>query len=312
MISKKENQLILAVDDTPNILKAIQYILAKAGYSVLTARDGDEAFILIKKERPALVISDIMMPGLDGYELCSRLRSEEATSLIPFIFLSAKDTVNDRIKGIQTGADGYLTKPFHRDELLALIKTVLTRHRIYIEQTMKDGLTALPNRTYLFKSLDNELARAQRYRRNLSVAMMDIDHFKSINDTYGHLFGDKVLIKLAGTLQEEIRRQDILGRYGGDEFMIILPETTGEDAAALMERCRWKVEKIPYEEDSGSSPVSVTISAGIAEFTGGDHSIEDLIDRADRAMYKAKQNGRNRVEIITSDKTNLTPKKELE
>ncbi|MCK5784383.1 MAG: diguanylate cyclase, partial [Desulfobacterales bacterium] len=295
MISKKENQLILAVDDTPNILKAIEYILTKAGYPVLTARDGDEAFILIKKERPALVISDIMMPGLDGYELCSQLRSEEATSLIPFIFLSAKDTVDDRIKGIQTGADGYLTKPFNRDELLALVETVLTRHRIYIEQTMKDGLTALPNRAYLFKTLDNELARARRYRRDLSVVMLDIDHFKLVNDTYGHLFGDKVLLGLAGTLREEIRRQDILGRYGGEEFMIILPETTSDAAAALMKRCLWKVAKIPYKKDSGSSPVSVTISAGIAQFTTDDHSIEDLIGRADRALYQAKDNGRDQV-----------------
>jgi diguanylate cyclase (GGDEF)-like protein len=297
MITKKENQLILAVDDAPNILKAIQYILTKAGYSVLTARDGDEALTLVKREHPALVISDIMMPGLDGYELCSRLRAEEATSLIPFIFLSAKDTVDDRIKGIQTGADAYLTKPFHRDELLALVETVLTRHRIYIEQTMKDGLTALPNRAYLFKALDNELARARRYRRDLSVVMLDLDHFKSVNDTYGHLFGDKVLIKLAGTLREEIRRQDILGRYGGEEFLIILPETAGEAAAALMERCRWKVAEIPYDEDSGSSPVSVTISAGIAEFNPDDHSIEDLIGRADRALYKAKENGRDQVVV---------------
>ena len=111
LIFEKKNQLILAVDDAPNILKAIQYILTKAGYSVLTARDGDEALTLVKRERPALVISDIMMPGLDGYSLCSRLRSERSTYLIPFIFLSAKDTVDDRIKGIQTGADGYLKNP---------------------------------------------------------------------------------------------------------------------------------------------------------------------------------------------------------
>lgn len=297
MNQEEKKELILAVDDAPNILKAIQYILTKAGYPVITSRDGDEAYILIKKERPALVISDIMMPGLDGYELCSRLRSEESTSLIPFLFLTAKDTVDDRIKGIQTGADGYLTKPFNRDELLAQVETVLTRHRIYIEHTMKDALTALPNRAYLFKALDSELARARRYRRDLSIVMLDIDHFKSVNDTYGHLFGDRVLIKLAGTLREEIRRQDILGRYGGEEFMIILPETAGGAAAALMDRCRWKVAEIPYKEDSLSSAVSITISAGIAEFTLDDHSIEDVVVRADRALYKAKKNGRDQVVV---------------
>ena len=301
LIFEKKNQLILAVDDAPNILKAIQYILTKAGYSVLTARDGDEALTLVKRERPALVISDIMMPGLDGYSLCSRLRSERSTYLIPFIFLSAKDTVDDRIKGIQTGADGYLTKPFNRDELLALVETVLIRHRIYTEQTMKDALTALPNRAYLFKSLDDELARARRYRRDLSVVMLDIDHFKSINDTYGHLFGDTVLASLAEALRGETRRQDVLGRYGGEEFLIILPETTGEKAAGLMERCRKKIAAMSYTGDTESSPVSVTISVGITELTGDDHTIKDLIGRADRAMYQAKQEGRNRVKIITAE-----------
>ena len=297
MILQKAKQLILAADDAPNILKAIQYILVKAGYPVLTARDGEEALALIKQEHPALVISDIMMPGLDGYELCSLLRTKQSTSLIPFIFLTAKDTVDDRIKGIQTGADGYLTKPFHREELLALVETVLTRHRIYIEQTMKDELTALPNRAYLFKALDNELARARRYRRSLSVVMLDIDKFKLVNDTYGHLFGDKILIRLTETLLGEVRRQDILGRYGGEEFLIILPETAGKAATALMERCRKKVAGTRYKGDSGSTIVSVTISAGIAEFTADDHSIEDLIGRADRALYKAKENGRDQIAL---------------
>ena len=302
MIEKNINQLILAVDDAPNILKAIQYILTKAGYSVLTARDGDEALTLIKKEKPGLVISDIMMPGLDGYDLCTRLRTDQSTSLIPFIFLSAKETVDDRIKGIQTGADGYLTKPFNRDELLALVETILTRHRIYIEQTMKDELTALPNRAYIFKALDNELARARRYSRNLSIVMVDLDNFKSVNDTFGHLFGDKVLTEIAGVLQGEIRRQDIVGRYGGEEFLIILPETQGEAAAALMERCRSKVGMTQHKGDSRSSSVSVTLSAGIAELTTDDHSIEDLIGRADRALYKAKDNGRDQVVLGEENK----------
>jgi len=297
MIFEKKNQLILAVDDAPNILKAIEYILTKAGYSVLIARDGDEALTLVKQEHPALVISDIMMPGLDGYSLCTRLRSDRTTSLIPFIFLTAKDTVDDRIKGIQTGADGYLTKPFNRDELLALVETVLVRHRIYAEQTMKDALTALPNRAYLFKTLDDELARARRYRRNLSVVMLDIDHFKTINDTYGHIFGDKVLARLAGTLREEIRRQDVLGRYGGEEFLIILPETTKDKAAGLMERCRKKISAMSYTRNTEAPPVSVTISIGITELTGDDNTIENLLARADRAMYQAKQEGRNRVKI---------------
>lgn len=297
MNTENPKQTILVVDDAPNILKALQYILTRAGYFVLTARSGEEALEMIKKERPVLVISDIMMSGVDGYEICSRLRTEQSTSLIPFIFLSAKDTVDDRIRGIRTGADAYLSKPFHRDELLALVKTVLTRHRIYIEQTMKDELTTLPNRAYLSKALDSEMARARRYERPLSIVIMDLDNFKSINDNYGHLFGDKVLIKLAETLRKELRRQDILGRYGGEEFLIILPETGIEKAAVLMERSRKKIANTShnYDGEPKSTEVTVTLSAGITEFSSGDCSIDDLINRADQALYRAKEGGRNRI-----------------
>ena len=297
MNRKKRKELILAVDDEPNILKAIYYILSKAGYPVITARDGEEALTRIKKDRPTLVISDIMMPGLDGYELCARLRSDRPTSLIPFIFLSAKDTVDDRIKGIKTGADAYLTKPFNRKEVLALVETVLQRHKLYIEQTMRDELTGLPNRTYLFKALSDEYARARRYRRALSIAMVDLDNFKVVNDTYGHLAGDRALIRIAGTLKGELRRQDLLGRYGGEEFLVILPETTGREAAVMLERCREKIAKISWKEVISRASLSITLSAGIGELVDADRSIEDLIARADRTMYRAKSEGRNRVVV---------------
>lgn len=297
MNPEDKKELILAVDDEPNILKALHYILTKAGYPIITTRDGEEALTRIKKDRPALVISDIMMPGLDGYELCARLRSDRPTSLIPFIFLSAKDTVDDRIKGIKTGADAYLTKPFNREEVLALVETVIQRHKLYIEQTMRDELTGLPNRTYLFKALSDEYARARRYRRDLSIAMVDLDNFKLVNDTYGHLTGDRALIRIAGTLEEDIRRQDVLGRYGGEEFLVILPETTGREAAVLLERCRKKIARISWQEVIGQASLSVTLSAGIGELVDADRSIEDLIARADRAMYRAKTEGRNRVVV---------------
>ena len=297
MSTAKKSELILAVDDEPNILKALHYILSKAGYSVLIARDGEEALARIRNERPALIISDIMMPSMDGYELCVQLRSDRSTFLIPFIFLSAKDKLDDRIKGIKTGADAYLIKPFNRNELLALVKTVLQRHKLYIEQTMKDELTSLPNRTYLFKSLTDELARARRYKRNLSIVMMDLDNFKTVNDTYGHLTGDRVLIRIARELKNDIRGQDILGRYGGEEFLIILPETTRTAAAVLVERCRRKIAGISWEKELNLPPLAITLSAGITELVSSDHLIEDLIGRADRVMYRAKMDGRNRVAV---------------
>ena len=288
-------RLILTVDDEPHILKALNYMLSQAGYRIISARDGQEALEAVRGRKPALVISDIMMPRLDGYGLCDKLRSQASTALIPFIFLTAKDHTDDRVRGIRTGADGYLTKPFNRDELLALVETVLRRHRVYIEQSMRDELTGLPNRKLLGIILEEEHARARRYRRKLAVAMIDLDHFKRVNDLFGHPVGDRVLIKVSDTLRAAMRRQDRVGRWGGEEFLAILPETGRREAATLLNRCRKNLKSLKFEKDGKELPVEVTLSAGISELNPADCSIAEMIEAADQALYRAKEEGRNRV-----------------
>lgn len=293
----RKSQPILVVDDEPNILKAVHYILSQAGYLVLAARDGEEALDLVARERPALVVSDIMLPGMDGYELCHRLRNRYPDSLTPFIFLSARNSIDDRVKGIRTGADAYLTKPFHREELLAMVEAILNRHLSYAAQMMTDDLTGLLRRAFIFQRLEEEFSRARRYRRPLTVAMIDLDNFKSFNDRYGHPAGDRALMKIARLLQEETRKSDFLGRYGGEEFLVVLPETAAAKGKILLERCREKLARSAGCQEGDAAGVAVTVSAGIAELSGEDRNPADLIERADRLLYRAKAEGRNRMVV---------------
>ncbi len=294
---KQKRNLILVVDDEPHILKAVHYILDRAGYPVLAARDGEEALALFARDRPALVVADIMLPGMDGYELCRRLRKSHPDSLTPFIFLSARDSVDDRVKGIRTGADAYLTKPFHREELLAMVEAVLGRHQSYAEQIMNDDLTGLLNRSYILQRLEEEFARARRYRRPLAAAMIDLDNFKAVNDLCGHPAGDRLLRQIARLLRGEMRKQDFLGRYGGEEFLAVLPETEAAAGAVLLERCRKQVAEITARRGKNSEGIPVTLSAGVTELAAGDKNSHQLIDRADRLLYRAKEEGRDRVAV---------------
>ncbi len=293
----RNSQPILVVDDEPNLLKAVHFILSQAGYPVLAARDGEEALDLVTRERPALVVSDIMLPGIDGYELCRRLRNRYPDSLTPFIFLSARDSIDDRVKGMRTGADAYLTKPFHREELLTMVETILNRHLSYAAQMMTDDLTGLLRRTFIFQRLEQEFSRARRYLRPLTVAMIDLDNFKSFNDHYGHPAGDQALMKIARLLQEEVRNSDFLGRYGGEEFLLALPETTAAEGKILLERCREKLARSSGCQEGETAGTAVTMSAGVTGLSGGDRNPSDLIERVDRLLYQAKAEGRNRVVV---------------
>ncbi len=294
---KRKSHHILVVDDEPHILKAVGYILERAGYPVLSARDGEEALDLVARKRPALVVADIMLPGMDGYELCRRLRSRYPDSLTPFIFLSARDSIGDRVKGMRTGADAYLTKPFHREELLAMVEAILNRHLSYAAQMMTDDLTGLLSRSFIFQRLEEEFVRARRYRRPLAAAMIDLDNFKAVNDRCGHPAGDRALREIARLLRTEMRKSDFLGRYGGEEFLAVLPETAAAEGSILLERCREKMTGISAGPEGETGGIAVTLSAGIAELAAGDSTPSDLVNRADRLLYRAKAEGRNRVAV---------------
>ena len=295
---KEKQELILIVDDEPVILKKLRHIIMVAGYRISSATNGKEAIERVKEEAPDLIISDIMMPEMDGYEFCHHIRSHPSTALLPFIFLTAKDKIDDRIEGIKLGADAYLTKAFHPSELLATVRTALLRHQLYLEQAQMDELTGLLNRKGIMDELTEQITTARQYQRPFSLAMIDLDNFKTVNDRYGHPVGDLVLRQFAELLIREVREEVKVGRWGGEEFLVLLPDILGSDARVLLEVIREKVADFNWEWERGEITVAITISAGIAELRRSDQDTNEIIGRADLALYQAKDRGKNQVTIF--------------
>jgi diguanylate cyclase (GGDEF)-like protein len=287
--------LILIVDDEPNMVQIIEYNLRKAGYETSTANSGTEALESIKAKRPDLIISDVMMPEMDGHELCRIVRDSPATSSIPFFFLTAKGQLSDRIEGLRTGADDYIIKPFEIEELIARVGARLERTKVLRQLAITDGLTGIYNRRYFEERLAEELRRAERFVHPLSVVLLDIDHFKRVNDTYGHLAGDYVLSSFATFLQSNIREVDILARYGGEEMAIIMPETRAEDAMAITRRIAERLKETVFRLEDDGVEIALTFSAGVASFPQHGMNARDIVARVDEAQYRAKKAGRNRI-----------------
>ncbi|HKQ53321.1 MAG TPA: diguanylate cyclase [Pyrinomonadaceae bacterium] len=297
--------LILVADDEAINRQLIQRRLEREGYRVLTARDGGEAVRLAREELPDLVILDVMMPGMDGLDACRALKEDERTRDIPIIFLSARDETEMKVSGLGLGADDYISKPFEAAELVARVhvRIRLKRERDQLrtsaeeaaERAMTDALTGLLNRHALTHTLARESAEARRYTRPLSCLMVDLDDFKTINDTYGHATGDRVLRQIAAVLREAVRGTDTVFRYGGEEFLVLLPETDLAGAGALGEKIRAAVEGRLFGQSARA--FDLTLSIGVASLSG-DESGNDMIARADTALYRAKKRGRNRVETL--------------
>jgi len=293
----EEKAKILIVDDDEFNVDILEQILPPEGYDTISVRSGKEAIEAVKNLNVDLVLLDIMMPDMNGYEVCKIIKTDKKISYIPVIMLTAKKEHSDKIQGLDIGADDYVTKPFHKEELLARIKAML---RIKSIQTrfetisVTDELTMLYNRRYLFQRLDEELSRAKRRKGEFSIIMIDIDHFKKINDTYGHQFGDFVLKNLANIFKSLVRKEDVVARFGGEEFVIICPDESEEGALILAERIR--KESQTYTFVSIGNSTHLTISLGIASFTEGssNDSVDDLIKKVDEALYAAKKAGRNR------------------
>lgn len=289
---------ILIVDDEETNLYALRLILESKGYRCLEACSGPEALQIASAAAPEVVLLDIHMPEMDGYEVCRRLKADARTSAIPIVFLTARYRDHDEIaKGLEAGAHDYVTKPFSAPELLARIGVMVRIQRAEAEArkaSLTDSLTGLYNRRFLHQRLEEEMARSRRHGSPLACVMLDIDHFKSINDSRGHATGDLVLRDVAVILKDHIRRSDIAVRFGGEEFVLVLFSNTMEGARLVAERIRADVEAHNFA--GGETPLRVTISVGISAFPDENvASADDLMRRADAALYQAKEAGRNMV-----------------
>jgi len=307
-VSVEKRFPILIAEDNPVSRMLLEKTLIKAGYEVVSVKNGREVLESFNKRFFPIVITDWMMPGMDGLQLCRTIRKKVFPGYVFIFLLTARDSKDDMIAGLEAGADDYLTKPFNRAELFARLKTA-TRI-LELETSLReaneairilsitDTLTGCYNRAYMDEHLPKELKRAIRYGRPMSLILIDVDHFKAVNDTYGHLAGDQVLKRLVETINESIRGDvDWVARYGGEEFVVVFPETAFEKAKLLAERLRMEVSqrKIPFKEEE----IRITASFGVAGFTSSrsmrDISYEAILSLADKSLYQAKEEGRNRI-----------------
>jgi len=289
------NFTVLVVDDQPDKQTLLKIALQTAGYEVRIANDGVEGLAAVESYPPDLIITDVMMPRMDGYELARRVRANPQTKFIPIIIQSAaRGDAQDLRRGAEVGALGYITDPTDLDLLLARTRTLLD-FKGYLdtceEAAFTDHLTGLANRRRFERQLDREVTRTLRYGRPFCLLLLDIDHFKKVNDTYGHEAGDEAIRYLTKTLQAETRGIDLSARIGGEEFAVILPETDFVGGYDVAERlCRAIREtKVPVVGN-------ITASFGVAEFPVCAATGRELLAVADAAMYEAKRQGRNRVE----------------
>lgn len=297
---------ILVVDDSLFNRKILNDALSPV-YEVLSARNGEEAISLCREEQPPdIVLLDIMIPGMDGHEVCKRLKNDPATKEIPIIFITAMTDVEDETLGLELGAVDYITKPFSIPIVQARVRTHLELKRqrdILRDMTTIDGLTGIPNRRRFDEFLRVEWLRARRNKHPLAVVLADIDEFKAYNDNYGHLKGDEALKAVAEILQEALHRPtDLLARYGGEEFVAVLPETDFKGAVHFGEYMRSAVLDAGVPHAWSSVEESVTISVGVACVVPTSEVSEvALVTAADKQLYRAKEMGRNRVCSIWMD-----------
>jgi two-component system cell cycle response regulator len=296
---------ILVVDDNQDNIEIIATRLRFRGYEILEASDGAQALELVRESAPDLILLDVMLPDIDGYEISRRIKGADDLPFIPIILVTARDSTQDKVAGLDAGADDYLTKPINFPELEARVRSMLRIKRLQDELEEKnrelerlsisDGLTGLFNHRHIHGLLYEEFERVERTKDCMSVAMFDLDRFKSVNDTYGHQAGDRVLIELADVLRETARDVDRLARYGGEEFMALLPETCIEDAAVFVERVRREVARRPFDIGR-AEPLRMTLSAGVATYPHElIDGVETLVRLADEALYAAKAAGRDRI-----------------
>ena len=300
---------VLIADDDPVSRRMLEIWLQKWKFRVTAVQNGLDAWALLQKEdAPSMAILDWMMPGIDGLELCRRIRKQRMESYRYVVLLTAKGGKSDKVTGLEAGADDYLVKPFDLDELRARVRAgrrilklqhqLLHAHEALRFEAAHDRLTGIWNRGAITDLLQRELRRSLRNRDPLGVMMVDVDHFKNVNDSHGHLAGDEVLRQVAQRLAETLRNYDYVGRYGGEEFLAVISSCRPSDLISTAERLRMRVAGEPVNTPNFKLPVTVSIGVASSVPGGSRHEHwEDLVRSADAALYRAKENGRNRVEV---------------
>lgn len=316
MTNSSKPKTILIVDDVAVNIQLLTTYLASASdsYNLISAKDGSQAIAKVRKYQPDLVLLDVMMPKMNGFEVCKVIKSDQQTKFIPVIMVTALNELEDKIKGIDSGADEFLSKPFNKLELLARVRSLLRQKYLHdelqekvieLEKTKEelrqlaitDGLTGLFNYRYFKEQLQQELNRARRHDLYVSLVMIDIDHFKHYNDTNGHPAGDLILREIGRLLKSNIRNIDVAARYGGEEFALVLIETNKASAKIVSEKIRRLIEENVFECEDTQPNGKITISAGVATFPEDARDFDKFIDLADKRLYLAKQAGRNKIII---------------
>lgn len=311
MMNSLEKISVLIAEDDSVSREILRKNLTSWGYEVILTKDGEEAWNAIIQSRSRIIILDWLMPKLNGLDVCRKVRETITDRYTYIILMTAKGDSEDVIEGLTAGADDYITKPFKRPELKARLVTgkriinletqlLDTQKRLH-ELATRDGLTNLWNRSAIFKILEEEVERSSREKTPLGAIMIDIDHFKDINDSCGHLAGDAVLVAISRRLMDNVRPYDKIGRYGGDELLIVLPHSSRENLKIIADRLQKSIEEKKFVIP-GHDPLKVTISIGGTSYDGmNKKAVDSLIQESDTALYEAKNEGRNRYKIAKID-----------